>query len=222
MKQVILFTFTMLFVTFGSQAGAPIWTFVPLTATTVSVPTNGSATVQYLITNQSTKSHSLAMIPITGVTQIATGNGVCPNLFTLSSHASCVLSLQIDGSQIQTGNTNGPVLCQQGSTLECYKPSASATLSFSAFESQYTVGGDISGLSGTIVLLNNGSDADTITSNGSFTFSTPIAEGSPYNVTVGTQPLCQTCIVTNGSGIVGASNITNISVSCSILSSLGC
>lgn len=78
----------------------------------------------------------------------------------------------------------------------------------------YTVGGTVSGLSGTVVLQNNGSDANTITTNGPFTFSTPVAEGSPYNVTVQTQPAGQTCNVTNGSGTMGGSNITNVNVSC--------
>lgn len=78
----------------------------------------------------------------------------------------------------------------------------------------FTVGGTVSGLSGTVILLNNGGDADTITSNGAFTFPTPVAEGNPYNVTVQTQPAIQTCFVSNGSGTMGGSNITNVSVHC--------
>jgi hypothetical protein len=42
----------------------------------------------------------------------------------------------------------------------------------------------------------------------------PVAEGSAYNVTVQTQPTEQTCTVTNGSGTMGASNVTNVNVSC--------
>ena len=79
----------------------------------------------------------------------------------------------------------------------------------------YTVGGTVTGLSGTVVLQNNGGDADTITTNGPFTFSTPVAEGSPYNVTVQTQPAGQTCNVINASGTMGGSNVTNVNLSCS-------
>jgi hypothetical protein len=79
----------------------------------------------------------------------------------------------------------------------------------------YTVGGTVSGLSGTVVLQNNGADSQSISANGSFTFATPIAEGSTYNATVLTQPAAQTCTVTNGSGTMGGSNVTNVGVTCS-------
>jgi hypothetical protein len=78
----------------------------------------------------------------------------------------------------------------------------------------YTVGGTVSGLSGTAVIQKNGADNSTITANGPFMFATPIAEGTPYNVTVQTQPVGQTCSVSNGSGTTGGSNITSVSVNC--------
>ncbi len=80
----------------------------------------------------------------------------------------------------------------------------------------YTVGGMISGLSGTgLVLANNGTDHLSINGNGSFSFSSPLASGSSYNVSVATQPSnpAQTCTVTNGTGTVSA-NITSVQVSC--------
>lgn len=78
----------------------------------------------------------------------------------------------------------------------------------------YTVGGSVSSLTGTVVLTLNGSDNLTLTSNGPFTFSTPVASGATYTVTVATQPATQTCTVTNGSGTVTATNITNVQVAC--------
>lgn len=78
----------------------------------------------------------------------------------------------------------------------------------------YTVGGTVSGLNGTVTLQNNGANSTPIGTNGSFTFSTPIAEGSPYDSTVQAQPTAQTCTVSNGSGIVGGSNVTNLAVTC--------
>jgi hypothetical protein len=61
-----------------------------------------------------------------------------------------------------------------------------------------TVGGTVSGLaaSESVVLQNNGGDNLTVNSNGSFTFSTSVAQGATYNVTVLTQPATQTCTVT--------------------------
>jgi Putative esterase len=78
----------------------------------------------------------------------------------------------------------------------------------------YTVGGTVSGLSGTVVLNDNGGDALNLTSNGAFTFPTPVLSGSPYNVTVASAPTGLTCTVANGSGTVGAGNVTGVVVSC--------
>jgi hypothetical protein len=78
-----------------------------------------------------------------------------------------------------------------------------------------SVGGSTSGLVGQVTLQNNGGDTLTVSANGSFTFSIPLAEGATYNVSILTQPATQTCTVSNGSGTVGSSNVTNVSVSCS-------
>lgn len=79
----------------------------------------------------------------------------------------------------------------------------------------YPVGGTVSGLSGTIVLKNNGGNDLTLSTNGVFAFSTPILSGNTYAVTVGTQPAGQTCSITNSSGTVTTAAITNVGVSCS-------
>jgi sugar lactone lactonase YvrE len=78
----------------------------------------------------------------------------------------------------------------------------------------YTVGGTVTGLSGTLVLRNNGGNARTLTANGSFTFSTALTKGTAYSVTVSNQPVGQTCTVANGSGTVGTANVTNVQVAC--------
>jgi hypothetical protein len=77
-----------------------------------------------------------------------------------------------------------------------------------------SVGGTVTGLTGTVTLLNNGVNSSPISTDGLFTFSTPVAEGSTYSVTVGTQPTNQTCTVANGSGTMGAANVTNVTVTC--------
>ena len=80
----------------------------------------------------------------------------------------------------------------------------------------YTIGGTVSGLSGTgLVLQNNGSNNLSVSANGSFTFTTAIASGGAYMVTVLTQPSnpAQTCGVTNGSGTASA-NVTRIQINC--------
>lgn len=77
----------------------------------------------------------------------------------------------------------------------------------------FTVGGTVSGLTGNVVLQNNGGDDLTRTTNGAFTFATALASGAPYNVTVRLQPAGQVCTVTNGTGTVAA-NVSNVQVAC--------
>ena len=72
----------------------------------------------------------------------------------------------------------------------------------------------MSGLSGTVVLQDNGGDDLSVSANGAFTFATALASGAAYNVTVKTNPSGQTCTVSNGSGTIGSANVTNVAVSC--------
>ncbi len=85
----------------------------------------------------------------------------------------------------------------------------------------HAVGGTISGLSGTVVLENNGANDLSTSANGTFAFSTPLAEGAAYNVTVETNPTGQTCSVTNPSGTVAGADVTNVSVTCVTQTSTG-
>lgn len=83
--------------------------------------------------------------------------------------------------------------------------------------STYTVGGTVSGLTGTgLVLQNNGGDSLKVTADGSFTFKTQLISGNPYLVTVSTQPDAptQTCAVSNAAGTIANASVTNVSISC--------
>ena len=83
--------------------------------------------------------------------------------------------------------------------------------------STYTVGGTVSGLTGSgLVLQNNGGDNLTVNANGTFTFPRTLAGGTAYSIAVFMQPAnpSQTCTITSGSGVLG-SNVTNVSVTCS-------
>ena len=93
--------------------------------------------------------------------------------------------------------------------------SANKTVAFICVPNR-TVGGTLTGLGSgkTVVLNNNGADAKSITVNGAFTFATAVASGSNYLVTVATQPAGQTCLVVNGSGTIGSTNINNVAVLC--------
>jgi hypothetical protein len=81
----------------------------------------------------------------------------------------------------------------------------------------YRVGGSVSGLEGPgLVLRNNGGDSLSISSNGTFTFPTPVAGGKAYQVTVATEPAepIQACDVVNGAGTSDGSAVTTVVVTC--------
>ena len=82
---------------------------------------------------------------------------------------------------------------------------------------KFTVGGTVTGLSGTgLVLQDNGGDNLSVSASGAFTFATSVASGAAYAVTILTQPTSpsQTCTLTNATGTVGSANVTNVAVSC--------
>jgi hypothetical protein len=81
----------------------------------------------------------------------------------------------------------------------------------------YTVGGVVTGLSGSgLILQNNAGSGLAVTAPGVFAFSSKLVSGAAYSVTVATQPAlpAQTCTVADGSGIVAGANVTNVTVSC--------
>jgi len=83
----------------------------------------------------------------------------------------------------------------------------------------YTIGGTVSGLSGTgLVLQNNSGNNLSVSANGSFVFTTAIASGSTYSVMVLTQPSspAQNCVVAGGGGTASA-NVTNIQITCTTI-----
>jgi uncharacterized repeat protein (TIGR03803 family) len=80
----------------------------------------------------------------------------------------------------------------------------------------YTVGGTISGLTASgLVLLDNGGDATTLSANATeFTMNTGVAYGGAYAITVQTPPMGLVCSVSNGTGTMGAADVTNVSIAC--------
>ncbi|MGB7603259.1 MAG: beta-propeller fold lactonase family protein, partial [Candidatus Sulfotelmatobacter sp.] len=90
-------------------------------------------------------------------------------------------------------------------------------VSCTSSSSGVTIGGTVSRLAGSgLVLQDNGGDNLTVTAGGTFTFKTSLATGKAYAVTVSTQPSSPTqyCVVENGSGTTGSSNVTSVTVMC--------
>jgi len=104
--------------------------------------------------------------------------------------------------------------CSSSSTTQATPPTPPT--------STYTIGGTISGITATgLVLQDNGGDNLTVSANAaSFTFATSIKSGDAYSVTVLTAPAGFNCAVTSGSGTASA-NVTSVSIACTQAYSIG-
>src|SRR5438445_7155278 len=81
------------------------------------------------------------------------------------------------------------------------------------------IGVTVAGLTGTGLVLQNGTEFLTITGTTTTSqFKTAVPFGQTYNVTISTQPTspAQTCTVTNGSGTATSGVAVNVQVTCSL------
>ena len=78
----------------------------------------------------------------------------------------------------------------------------------------YSIGGTVTGLSGTVSLKNN-SETVNVTEDGTFQFLSKLPHGLSYNVTIQKQPDSQTCTVNKNSGTSITEDVKDITVTCS-------
>ena len=80
----------------------------------------------------------------------------------------------------------------------------------------FTLGGIVSGLVGSGLVLTDLGEDLPIAANGSFTFTHPLANGLPYSVSVKTHPTqpSQVCSLDHASGTVDGANISDVTVAC--------
>lgn len=126
----LLASLSVFLLTSPAQAGIPLWAFIPLTKTSISVKRTETARIEYLVVNQSDAPHTLLMTPIRGVSQIASP-GYCFSPFTLGSQQFCVLSLLVVGSALADKVEGGPIVCESGNPLQCYQPKVDDRLDIS-------------------------------------------------------------------------------------------
>ncbi|KAB2901475.1 MAG: hypothetical protein F9K31_01915 [Dokdonella sp.] len=86
------------------------------------------------------------------------------------------------------------------------------------FEPCCHIGGTVSGLSGSGLVLRLAAGAITqdtsISGNGQYAFASDLAPGESYAVTITTQPTGQSCTVANAVGIAGDANSSRVDVQC--------
>lgn len=183
--------------------------------------TNGSGTIAS--TNVTNVTVTCTNIPYSvggaisglGATVVLQNNG--GDDLTLTANAGFTFA-----TTLINGNAYSVTVSMQPIGQTCVVTNASGTINagnvtnvtVTCTDNFYTVGGATSGLSSWLILQNNGGDDLTVTSNGSFTFDTALVNGSGYSVTILTQPVGQTCAVTNASGTISAGNVTDVTVTC--------
>jgi hypothetical protein len=127
---------------------------------------------------------------------VAYGSAYAVTVQTQPSGLTCTVS---------NGTSTMPAAAVTGVTVTC------AVLT-------YTVGGTISGLTQSGLVLANGSDTLDVAANAAlFTMPTGVVSGSSYDVTVQTQPASQICTPSNASNTVGTSDITNVALNCATI-----
>jgi len=146
------------------------------------------------------------------------------NNLAITSNGSFVFSTGVaSGSAyavtIKTQPTNPTQTCVLAASTGTITDANVSNVVATCTTSQYTVGGSLGGLIGSgLVLQDNGGNDLALTSNGSFVFSTAVASGSSYAVTIETQPTnpAQTCVLSGGDGTIGGANVSNVVATCTI------
>ena len=183
--------------------------------------TNGSGTASANVSNVQV-SCATTTYTFGGTVSGLTGTG----LVLFNGSTGDKLPVSINGSFTfgvtePSGSSYSVMVLTQPTGQSCTVTNGSGTISANVTNIQvacsnvYTIGGTVSGLTGTgLVLQDNGGNNLGVSANGAFTFSNSVASGATYNVTVLTQPTGQNCALTNGSGTASA-NVTNVQVACS-------
>ena len=132
---------------------------------------------------------------------------------------------------LATGSTYAVTVQTQPANATCAVGGGSGTVGTAAVTSvavtctpiAYTVGGSVSGLAATGLVLANGADTVAVASGATgFTLPTAVAQGAGYMVTVQTQPTGEHCSLTNSIGTIAGANVSNVAVACAAVShSLG-
>ena len=116
-----------------------------------------------------------------------------------------------------TAGKNNHAYFKNGSVQESLEPPQGIIGSLDPVPQNYLIGGTVSGLLGSgLSLQNKENDILPISGNGEFVFSTPLPNGSFYDVTVKAQPFgpSQTCEVADGSGTLSGADVTDVVVTC--------
>lgn len=132
--------------------------------------------------------------------QIAYGSGYNITLTANPAHMTCSVG-NGEGSAGHTVEIQAIVSCSQNA---------------------YSLGGQFTGFTAGTMVLTNGTSGGTVTlapptdlsGAGDFAFATAVLDGSAYGVTILTPPDGYYCTVSNGTGVMHETPVTNVLVAC--------
>lgn len=131
------------------------------------------------------------------------------------SSANTTLASKLSSLSSNVTSTVAPIASQIKSSANLDDARTAVNTQISAAVNIYNIGGSISGLTANGLVLANGTNTVSPSSGANtFTFSTKKATGAAYAVTVQANPSGQTCTVSNASGNVATTSVSNISVVC--------
>src|SRR2546427_169364 len=181
---------------------------VTVTCTTNPVPATIGATVSGLVANSSV---------------ILQNNG--GDSLTVTANGPFVFKTPVTGADIYAVTVvTQPVNPNQICTVTSGSGTAAANVTNVAVNCvlSFSIGGTITGVVGTGLILQNSSDSEQLpispaNGNQAFTFKKLVPTGTAYNVTIFAQPTAptQNCTVTSGTGSgTATANVTNVAIVC--------
>lgn len=204
---------------------APAQTCTPASNTGTVSGANVTGITITCVTRQFTLGGSVTGLVGTGL-QLTNNGGDALNISASGSFAFATSLADLSSYDVQiSAQPTGPhQTCVAANNTGALAGADITIVAITCTTNTYTVGGSISGLTGSgLKLKNNGGDELSIASGAtSFTFATSVADQGAYSVTVSAQPSGQNCTVTGGSpGTINAANVTGVTIACSTAYTVG-
>lgn len=112
LKKIAKISWIWLILSAHSLYAIPIFNIVAVCQAPKTLAFNATGTASFLITNNSSITRTLTMVPIAGVQQVVASPGACTIPFTLAPGQSCLLQLKLIGSQMAPHTIGGPNICK--------------------------------------------------------------------------------------------------------------
>jgi sugar lactone lactonase YvrE/RNase P/RNase MRP subunit p29 len=143
-----------------------------------------------------------------GVGTVSPNSGA--NSFTFSSRKASGAAYAVTVQSNPTGQ-----ICTVSNGSGTVGSQSITNVAISCSNTPGALGGAISGLTTSGLVLKNGSDELTVASGSStFQFSSTVADGTAFSVTVKTQPTGKTCSISSGTGTMASAGFTSVQVTC--------